>query len=207
MNTTGYKTVRFEDIIDADGSVHGKERIDNRVGDYQITKNPLDVALGAAGYFAVTTKDGEIRYTRDGSFNVNKDGMLTTKTGSLVGSGIYIDASAEKTEIRPNGDVYTYKKIMDEPEYSGTIPIVRFENPDALKDMGGSEFSATEESGKISLVEEPDFVKQYGLEHSNVDPMNEVYKVARINASILASASLEKAIREMYDTVIQDITT
>ena len=207
INTTGFKAVRFEDIIDADGSVHGVERMDNSVGDYQLTKNPLDVAICGAGFFPVTTPNGEIKYTRDGAFTVNKDGMLVTKTGDLVGSGIYIDGSAEKIEIRKNGDVYTYKKIMDEPEYTGTIPIVRFENPEGLKDSGANEFVATEESGKMYLVEEPDYVKQYGLEHSNVDPMNEVYKVARINASLLASASLEKAIREMYDTVIQDITS
>ena len=96
---------------------------------------------------------------------------------------------------------------MDEPEYTGTIPVVVFENPEGLSDAGGNEFVATEESGKMKLVENPDYVKQYGLEHSNTDPMNEIYKVARINASLLASASLEKAIREMYDTVIQDITT
>ncbi len=207
INTTGYKAVRFEDIIDADGSVHGVERIDNRVGDYELTKNPLDVALTGAGYFPVTTPTGEIRYTRDGAFTVNKDGMLVTKLGDLVGSGIYIDGTAEKIEIRNNGDVYTYKKLMDEPEYTGTIPVVVFENPEGLSDAGGNEFVATEESGKMKLVENPDYVKQYGLEHSNADPMNEIYKVARINASLLASASLEKAIREMYDTVIQDITT
>ena len=207
LNTTGYKAVRFEDIIDADGSVHGKERVDNKTGDFQLTKNPLDIALTSAGYIPVTTPNGEIKYTRDGAFVLNKDGMLITKMGSLVGSGIYIDGTAEKIEIRPNGDVYTYKKIMDEPEYSGTIPVVRFDNPEMLKDTGGNEFVETEDSGKIQLVEEPDFIKQYGLEHSNVDPMNEVYKVARINASLLASTSLEKAIREMYDTVIQDITT
>lgn len=207
MNTTGFKAVRFEDIIDADGSVHGVERINNKVGDYQLTENQLDVAICGAGYFPVTTLNGEIKYTRDGAFTVNKDGMLTTKTGDLVGSGIYIDGTAEKIEIRNNGDVYTYKKLMDEPEYTGTIPIVTFDNPEGLKDAGANEFVATEESGKMRLVEEPDYIKQYGLEHSNVDPMNEIYKVARINASLLASASLEKAIREMYDTVIQDITS
>lgn len=207
INTTGYKAVRFEDIIDTDGSVYGKERIDTKIGDYQITKNPLDVALTGAGYFPVTTKSGEIRYTRDGAFTVDKDGMLVTKTGDLVGSGIFIDGSAEKIEIRSNGDVYTYKKLMDEPVYTGTIPVVQFNNPEGLKDVGANEFVATEDSGKMHLVEEPDFVKQYGLEHSNVDPINEIYKVARINASLLASTSLQKAIREMYDTVIQDITS
>ena len=37
VNTNGYKAVRFEDVIDADGSVHGVERVDTRVGEYLIT--------------------------------------------------------------------------------------------------------------------------------------------------------------------------
>lgn len=207
LNTNGYKAVRFEDIIDADGSVFGVERVDNKVGDFRLTNNPLDVALQGAGYFPVTTPTGEIKYTRDGSFTVNKDGMLVTKNGDLVGSGIYIDGSAEKIEIRKNGDVYIYKKLMDEPEYTGTIPVVQFENPEALQDAGLSEFIATEDAGKMKLVEEPDYIKQYGIETSNVDSLNEIYTISRINASLIASSSLQKAIREMYSTVMQDITT
>ena len=205
INTNGYKAVRFEDVIDADGSVYGIERTDTKTGDFYLTKNPLDVALQGAGYIPVTTPSGEIRYTRDGAFTVNKDGMLITKTGDLVGSGIYIDAAAEKTEIKSNGDVYTYKKKTDKPEYVGTIPLVQFENPEALKDVGANEFVATENSGNMKLVENHDYIKQYGLERSNVDTMGEIYLVSRINASILASAKLMQTVNSMYDKAI-DLT-
>lgn len=202
VNTNGYKAVRFEDVIDADGSVHGIERIDTKTGDYLITNNPLDIALQGAGYIPVTTASGEIRYTRDGSFTKNKDGYLITKTGDLVGSGIKIDGTCEKVEIKPNGDVYTYKRVIDEPEYVGTIPVVQFENPEALKDVGANEFVATENSGKMKLIEEHDYIKQYGIERANVDVISEIYTVSRINASILASTSLMKAINTMYDEAI-----
>lgn len=202
VNTNGYKAVRFEDVIDADGSVHGIERIDTKTGDYLITNNPLDIALQGAGYIPVTTTNGEIRYTRDGSFTKNKDGYLITKTGDLVGSGIKIDGTCEKVEIRSNGDVYTYKRVIDEPEYVGTIPVVQFENPEGLKDVGANEFIATENSGKMKLIEEHDYIKQYGIERANVDVISEIYTVSRINASILASTSLMKAINTMYDEAI-----
>lgn len=202
VNTNGYKAVRFEDVIDADGSVHGIERIDTKTGDFLITNNPLDVALQGAGYIPVTTPTGEIRYTRDGSFMKDKDGYLVTKTGDLVGSGIKIDGACEKIEIRTNGDVYTYKRTFDEPEYVGTIPVVQFENPEGLKDVGANEFVATETSGKMKLVDEPDYIKQYGIERSNVDVISDIYTVSRINASILASSSLMKAINTMYDEAI-----
>ena len=202
IETNGYKAVRFEDVMDADGSIHGIERVDTKTGEFLQTNNPLDIAIQGAGYIPVTTLEGEIRYTRDGGFTVNKDGMLITKTGDLVGSGIFIDSSAEKTEIRENGDVYTYKTKMDEPEYVGTIPLVQFQNPEALKDVGGNEFIATEQAGRIKLVEDHNYIKQYGIERSNLDIISEIYMVSRINASILASSSLMKAVDSMYQEAI-----
>ena len=203
VNTGGYKSVRFENIIDADGSVHGVERTDCRVGEFLMTDNPLDVALQGAGYIPVTTPQGEIRYTRDGAFMKNAEGYIITKTGDLVGSGIKIDGNCEKVEIKSNGDVYTYKRVFDEPEYVGTIPVVQFDNPEALKDVGANEFVATENSGKMRLVEDHDYIKQYGIERSNVDVISDIYMVSRINASILASSSLMKAINSMYDKAIE----
>lgn len=203
VNTNGYKSVRFENIIDADGSVHGVERTDCRVGEFLMTDNPLDIALQGAGYIPVTTPQGEIRYTRDGAFMKNAEGYIITKTGDLVGSGIRIDGTCEKVEIKPNGDVYTYKRVFDKPEYVGTIPVVQFDNPEALKDVGANEFVATENSGKIRLVENHDYIKQYGIERSNVDVISDIYMVSRINASILASSSLMKAINSMYDKAIE----
>ncbi len=202
LNTNGYKAVRFEDIIDADGSVYGVERIDTKTGEFLITNNPLDIAVQGAGYIPVTTPQGEIRYTRDGSFMMNKEGYLVTKTGDLVGSGIIIDAAAEKTEIRENGDVYTYQKLTDEPEYVGTIPLVQFKNPEALKDAGANEFIATDGSGQMTLVENHNFIKQYGIERSNLDAISEIYMVSRINASILATSKLMQAVDTMYNEAI-----
>ena len=202
MNTNGYKAVRFEEIMDADGSVHGVERTDFSQGEFYMTKNPLDVAIDGAGFIPVTTLSGEIRYTRDGSFMTNKDGYLITKNGDLVGSGIKIDAAAEKTEIRKNGDVYSYKKLGEEGEYLGTIPVVQFQNPEGLKNSGGNNFIATEEAGKMKLVENHDYIKQYGIERTNFDLTNEIYMISRINASILASSKLMTAVNSMYQSAI-----
>lgn len=202
INTNGYKAVRFEDVMDADGSVYGIERVDTKTGEFLITNNPLDIAVQGAGYIPVTTPNGEIRYTRDGAFMTNKEGYLVTKTGDLVGSGIKIDAAAERTEIRQNGDVYSYKRLIDEPEYVGTIPLVQFQNPEALKDVGANEYIATEQAGSMKLVDDHDFIKQYGIERSNLDVISEVYMVSRINASILATTSLMKAVDNMYTQAI-----
>ena len=178
------------------------ERVDTKTGDYLITNNPLDIALQGGGYIPVTTPQGEIRYTRDGAFMTNSEGLLVTKTGDLVGSGIKIDANSAKIDIKPNGDVFVYKKLTDEPEYAGTIPLVQFENPEALKDVGANEYIATEGSGKMKLIDDHQSIKQYGIERANVDVISEIYMVSRINASILATTSLMKAVDQMYQQAI-----
>ena len=202
VNTNGYKAVRFEDIIDADGSVHGIERVNTKVGEYLLTNNPYDIAIQGAGYIPVTNAQGEIRYTRDGSLMKNKDGYLVTKLGDLVGSGIKIDSTCAKFEIKPNGDVFTYKRLFDKPEYVGTIPLVQFENPEALKDVGGNEYVPTEQSGALKLVENHDYIKQHGIERANVDLVQEIYTVSRINASIIATSKLMQTVSKMYDEAI-----
>ena len=114
--------------------------------------------------------------------------------------------TSEKIEIRSNGDVYTYKDLLKEPEYAGTIPLVQFQNPEALKDVGANEFVATENAGKMKLVEDHDYIKQYGVENSNINMISEVYNISRINASIIASSSLLKSINSMYQTMMDNLS-
>src|SRR3990167_734584 len=41
-------------------------------GDYQQTKNELDVAIEGDGFFQILQPNGEIAYTRDGSFKLDR---------------------------------------------------------------------------------------------------------------------------------------
>lgn len=50
---------------------------DDKVGRIAISENPLDLAIANKGYFQVKTKDG-VKLTRDGRFQVGKDGTLLT---------------------------------------------------------------------------------------------------------------------------------
>ncbi len=47
------------------------------------TGNPLDVAIDGEGFFAVQTPQG-VRYTRNGAFQLNAQGILTTREGYPV---------------------------------------------------------------------------------------------------------------------------
>ena len=52
-------------------------------GSLKETNNDFDFALDGKGFIAVETEKGE-RYTRNGSFTIDKDGFLVTKDGLKV---------------------------------------------------------------------------------------------------------------------------
>ena len=200
--TNGYKATRFEEIMGTGGYSKGVIRTDHTQGSIQVTKRELDVALDGAGYIPVTSPSGEIYYTRDGSFCLGKDGIIMTQSGDVVGSGIKIDAQSVKTRIDRNGDVYTYKDLAGEPEYQGTIPVVIFQNPEGLKEVGDNKYIKTDISGEEQLEVDHRKIAQYSIERSNVDIFDTVNQVMRVNASIVASTTLMQAVDQMYEKAI-----
>ena len=93
FGTTGYKNVRFEQFLTEDGYVTGTKRTDCTQGALKITNNPYDIAIKGTGYIPVVSEDGQVAYTRDGSFKIGKDGYLVTSDDWLVGSGIQIPSN------------------------------------------------------------------------------------------------------------------
>lgn len=53
-------------------------------GPIQDTGRALDVAVQGRGWIAVQTAEGGEAYTRNGSFKINENGVLQTKTGQTV---------------------------------------------------------------------------------------------------------------------------
>ena len=49
----------------------------DKIGRIAVSENPLDLALANKGYFQVQTKNG-VKLTRDGRFQIGKDGTLLT---------------------------------------------------------------------------------------------------------------------------------
>ncbi|MCL2643858.1 MAG: flagellar hook protein FlgE [Betaproteobacteria bacterium] len=65
------------------------------------TNNPLDMAIIGNGFFVVQRFDGSIAYTRNGQFDIDKDGFLVTPLGEKV-MGIRSDGNGF---IPPSGGV------------------------------------------------------------------------------------------------------
>ena len=122
MNTRGYKSVSFEQMLTEDGYLTGAIRTDYKQGSIQITSNPYDVAINGTGFIPVVSPEGQVAYTRDGAFKQGKDGYLVTTDDWLVGEGIKIPANCYKFEIKPNGEVFAYDGKNVKPRKLGTIP-------------------------------------------------------------------------------------
>ncbi len=201
--TNGYKSVRFEQILDENGYLSGVERTDFQPGAIQRTSREFDIAIDGTGFIPVTSANGDVSYTREGSFRLDKDGYLITNDGYLVGDGIQIPINYDNLIIKENGDVEIYSNDGMQRESLGKIPLVNFKNPEGLKKGDYNKFYLTAESGEPILVKKHTRFKQGNLEVANVDMLNEVNSILRLNASMLASFKVMQTINDMYSQALQ----
>ena len=202
-NTNGYKAVRFEQMLDENGFLSGVERTDFSPGAIQRTARELDVAIDGMGFVPVTSPKGDVSYTREGSFKVDKDGYLITNDGYLVGDGILVPVNYDNILIKPNGDVEIISKDKTDRELIGNIPLVNFQNPEGLKKGDNNKFYLTAESGEPVLLKNHSRFKQGSLETTNIDVLGEINSVMRLNASMLASLKVMQTINSMYSKALQ----
>ena len=202
FNTVAYKTNRFEQILREDGYVDGAIRTNAQKGSIRVTANPYDVAIDGEGYIPVVSPDGQIQYTRDGSFKRGADGYLLTLDDWMVGDGIKIPANSYKFEIRPNGDVINYDNACSLPEKIGTIPIVQFDCPEELQQGHNNKMVPTDESGAPVIVKENQNIHQNAIEAANTNIYDELNDLMRLNTSMIASMNLMKVADDMYNKAI-----
>jgi flagellar hook protein FlgE len=112
LNTTGFKasTADFSDVMAEQlgaGSGHGQmglgvgqiTSIQNfSQGTLTTTGGALDAAIQGNGFFVVTDSNNNQLYTRDGSFQLNANGVLQTATGQNVQGWTAVDGV-----VTPNG--------------------------------------------------------------------------------------------------------
>ena len=117
------------------------------VGSPNITNNPFDLMIQGDGFFGIILPNSRIKYTRDGSFNVDRNGILVTGKGFPVFPTLTFPPSTINVKISSSGLIEAYLKDQVEPVEVGTIPIFVFNNPPGLKVIGGNLFEITTSSG------------------------------------------------------------
>ncbi len=93
---TGFKGSDFSDVLASTSSsggngvrIAGSRQLFTQ-GTLQTSQNGLDMAINGRGFYQIfRPSDSSIAYTRDGSFNLDKDGYIVNPTGdNLTGYGI-----------------------------------------------------------------------------------------------------------------------
>ena len=169
-------------------------------GSLMRTENPFDVALDGKGFFAVMTERGE-RYTRNGAFTLNKDGILVTHNGlPVLGQNGIIKLQKNNFTINERGEILVNAALSleptdmvgmtqnnwEQPVVIDKLKIVDFENIRELKKEGESLYRDTEYSGPALPAEEYKVVQGF-LEKSNVNAVREMVDMIEVQRSYEAN--------------------
>jgi len=202
VNTTGFKKrrVNFQDLLyqtlqragtmntaEAQNPVgiqtgHGTRAVSIQSifssGALAESDNPLDLAIEGDGFFRILLPDGTEAYTRDGSFQVDSTGQITTSDGYPLDSDVRIDEDVVQINIGVDGTVTVVRANQDNATRAGNIELHNFINPAGLHMRGGNLMVATDASGDpIPGTPGEDglgLIRQRFLELSNVQVVEEL---------------------------------
>lgn len=169
------------------------------------TEKELDVAIRGEGFFQIALPDGRTAYTRDGSFEIDPNGLLTTLDGYEVQPGISIPQDALSLTINASGEVQAHIPGQQTPQTLGTIQTARFVNKAGLKAIGDNLLLATSASGpaQIGTPNDQGFgnLLQRHLEQSNVNPVSEITDLISAQRSYEMTARIISAAEQMMQTI------
>lgn len=115
------------------------------------TGNALDLAIQGRGFFQILMPDGNLGYTRDGSFNLNDQGQLVTANGYVVQPGITIPQGAQSVTVGGDGTVTVQLPDQAAPVQLGSLQTADFVNPTGLQPQGQNLFMESAASGPAQL--------------------------------------------------------
>jgi flagellar basal-body rod protein FlgG len=229
-NTAGYKMRRaqFQDLLYQNmvqpGTAAGQQTIvpaglqlgmgtrtsSNEIifsqGNFSQTNNPLDLVIQGNGFFQVLRPTGEIAYTRDGSFQVDKNGNLVTGSGDAVQPQITIPPNAQAIHIATDGTVSYTLPGQTAAQLAGQMQLANFQNPAGLNSIGQNLYLPTDASGD-PIVAAPGGQEGVGTllqgytEQSNVSVVDEFVNLITAQRAYEANSKVVKAADEMYQQV------
>ncbi|MBI3343961.1 MAG: flagellar basal-body rod protein FlgG [Gammaproteobacteria bacterium] len=202
VNTTGFKRSRavFEDLLYQNVRQVGAQSSQNTQlpsglslgtgvrpvateklftqGNLVQTSNPLDMAIQGRGFFQVTTPDGSLAYTRDGSFQVDAQGQMVTSNGYVLQPAITVPQNTISVTVGSDGVVSALVAGSTAPTQIGNLQLADFINPTGLQPMGENLYrestaSGSPQTGNPGLTGLGTLV-QGSVESSNVNVVEEL---------------------------------
>jgi flagellar basal-body rod protein FlgF len=191
-------------------------------GSMKETENDFDIALDGKGFLSVATPNGE-RYTRNGSFQLGKEGYLETKEGyPVLGENGPIRVKANNFMVDKDGKVWVNAEYADgDPNrlvskennawgktvLLDTLKIVDFDLDRYLAKQGSSLYRSTDTSGEARVIEagkRPKVVQGF-VEASNVNPVTEMVQMIEVNRAYEANQKVVQSEDAMLGKLINEV--
>jgi flagellar basal-body rod protein FlgG len=145
-------------------------------GDFQETKNELDIAIEGKGFYRVLSNDEEF-YTRAGNFKLDSEGNIVTPNGDRLQPGMTVPPETVSVNIDQYGNVTAFD-YTGQGSVLGVVELYTFPNPAGLHSAGRNLFKETEASGDPTSstpgTNGTGTLAQGFLEMSNVDVVEEM---------------------------------
>jgi flagellar basal-body rod protein FlgG len=174
-------------------------------GSPQITNNPFDLMVNGEGFFGIIMPNGELKFTRDGSFNVDAQGVLVNKQGYKIYPGFNFPPNTSSVMIAENGKAEAFVKGQTEPTSVGQIPVFTFVNSVGLKSQGANLYQVSLSSGQpvqsIAGENNAGAIMQGALEASNVSPMTEMTDLIRAQRAYEMNSKVMGVADQMMQTI------
>lgn len=180
------------------GTLVMPNHIDLEQGALEETGAPLDVAIEGNGFFAVD-EGGQTRLTRDGRFQVNRDGSLVLPDGQKV-----LDDKFRPITLAPDAPTTIDQsgEITQNGQVAGRIGL--FDVPDraALTKVGGNLLSYPDR-GQIRAASGS--LHNGFLERSNADPTTELTELMDTQRQLEANANMIRAQDATLQRLVNDV--
>lgn len=158
--------------------------VDYEQGPLETTGNIFDLAISGNGFFAVQTPEG-VRYTRNGAFFRNQDGVLQDIRGYNLldrnGQAIRIprEIGNDRVIVTGDGTIYAADQQNQPQRRLAQIQFVQFNNRLATQKQGNNLFyPVADNNGNIAQPQQATGqILQGMLEKSNTQVVNEMVEL------------------------------
>ena len=171
-------------------------------GAVEQTSSPLDLAIEGEGFFQIQMANGQVGYSRDGSFSISDTGTLVTSGGYPVIPGVKFPGDGSSISISPTGVVSVQVgNDTTKVQEVGRIEIARFMNPTGLNSVGENLYTETPASGAAITGFPQDEgmgrILQGHLESSNVEIVQEMVDMITSMRAYEINSKAIKNVEEM----------
>lgn len=197
---------RFQSMLDRRMSaVDYTEQADLQRGTLRETGNRFDVAIDGPQWLRVRDASGSEFYTRNGQFQIDTQGNLTTRDGLRVlsreGTEIQLGAGASAPSdltFSPNGTIVD----PDSGRTFGPIAMTTLPDAHALVPIGGGLYTDPKNQGGQQAIEG---LQQGFLEGSNVDSLQELVAMITVERSFSATQKALTGVNRLQENLITNM--